>query len=422
MEFSQQSEAYTSNSSAHEEALKYNQIFDIIKPEIETTLSKFGVSEPTLERLKETHPSPSIEFIATLHSFKLLFGKHPLGIDLDYNEKGYSSRGTSYIKEGTSLLPEILTENTEDESLAIFAKKEISKNALAEINTKDKARKYTYSDMRGDALELHEKAELFYSLLNGPKANSNAEKNVEKNLSSIRHYYVTELALAGRSAEIINLLRTGRVESGSVHGSYGVLDQDSLIQVLKIHPGRGDTVKGYEVSRVLDGMKQITDAGAMQEIFVKNIAKNFSYLDERDRERVLKCAKNLSEALNSEPVISELASLSMEGPNKFIMGVQTDSEGSKIFVTWSSQQANDRHKHQLRKHTELAKVNVDAYSVSGGYIEINQNESGKLELVFNSSSGDYGKYSKRTLEKFSAELTAELSKCLGDKEVILTIE
>ena len=237
---------------------------------------------------------------------------------------------------------------------------------------------------------------------------STEKRDAEYHLNSIQASLAEYFILSGNHTDFFNLVEGGLMKVESANSFLHKIESDDVLYWLATRTSNLKTII------------RIFKFTANPAIFVKIIetqATDFINLDERHKPNVLTMAGKYLNALNSEPQIFEADRL--KDQNKFVIGVTTDNEG-KYYISWSNTDSHGYHKDIFKSLQREFRVNIHDDFRSGGYIQLGQKD-GKAVAIFDSSSGDFGNYSHKVMERFKSKLQEALGNSLG-KEVEVKID
>jgi len=237
---------------------------------------------------------------------------------------------------------------------------------------------------------------------------STEKKDAEYRLNSIQASLAEYLVSSGNHTDFFNLVESGLVKAESADSFLHKIDSDDVLYWLATRTSSLRTV-----TRIF---KFTADPAIFAKI-VETQAAEFKNLKEGDKPSVLKMAEKYLNALNSDPQTFEADRLGDN--NKFVIGITTDNEG-KYYIAWSNTGSHGYHKDIFKSLQREFGINIRDDFRSGGYIQLGQKD-GKPVAIFDSSSGDFGNYSHKVLERFRSKLQETLSKNLG-KEVEVKID
>lgn len=247
---------------------------------------------------------------------------------------------------------------------------------------------------------LREVSEIVNSLGSAEK------KDAEYRLNSIQASLAEYLILSGNHTDFFNLVEGGLMKVESTNSFLHKIESDDILYWLATRTSNLETVV------------KIFKFAANSEMFAKIVstgAADFKNLDENIKPSVIKIAQKYLGALTSDPQIFEADKL--RDNNKFVMGINENGDG-KYYISWSNTDSHGYHRDIFESLEQQFGIAIG--SRSGGYIQLGQKD-GKTIAVFNSSSGDFGNYSHKVLERFKKKLQEALEKNL-DKEVEVKID
>ena len=272
--------------------------------------------------------------------------------------------------------------------------KDISVVALLIDKSKDKGFKIR---------ALREISEIVNSL------SSSEKRDVEYHLNLIQANLAKYLILSGNHTDLFDLIENGLIKAESANGFLHEIGSDDVLYQL--------AVKTSNIQTVIRIFKFTADPAIFTKI-VETQAAEFKNLDESHKAEVLKMAEKYLNALNSDPQVFEADRL-LSDRNKFVIGLATTNEG-KYYISWSNTGSHEYHKDIFKSLQREFGINISNDFRSGGYVQLGQKE-GKAVVIFDSSSGDFGNYSHKVLERFKSKLQEALRNSLG-KEVEIKID
>lgn len=299
-----------------------------------------------------------------------------------------------FAKKGD--LTKLLEDESSIETVFDYIKdKDISAVALLIDKSKDK-------DFKIKALK--EISEIVSSL------SSTEKRDAEYQLNSIRASLAEYLILSGNHTDFFSLVEDGLMKAESANSFLHKIESDDVLYWL--------ATRTASLQTVIRIFKFMADPANFAYI-VETQATEFKNFDEQPRNRpnILKMAEKYLKALNSDPQIFEAGRLSDR--NKFVIGITTDNEG-KYYISWSNTGSHGYHKNIFQSLQREFRINIHDDFRSGGYIQLGEKD-GKVVAIFDSSSGDFGNYSHKVLERFKAKLEESLRNSLG-KEVEVKID
>lgn len=163
--------------------------------------------------------------------------------------------------------------------------------------------------------------------------------------------------------------------------------------------------------------KFITDKEIFSEIVDKN-GQSFSKLSDSEKQEIVGLAKRFYGIFESKPEVYQAGDL--QESNKFIVGIPDDED--KLFVAWSNTDRHEYHKDIFQTLSQQTGKRFPEHLRSGGWIELRKGTSNQVTAIFSRSSGDFGNYSHRVLEKFRETILKTLREKLGSEDVELEIK
>lgn len=173
--------------------------------------------------------------------------------------------------------------------------------------------------------------------------------------------------------------------------------------------------KTYGTDIALSCIRSIGDTEKLREI----LQDEDRYLKTEKLKKLINTVKDLSKAIESKPVFYQfnLDRRYGSGRNKFVVGVQ--KEDCNLHIAWSSVSYRPYHRNIFN---DMGGENFPKELRYGGYLKIlNGRKKFELDVVLNDSSGDFGRYNHKILQKFLKEIKEELSEQL-DSKINLKIE
>lgn len=237
---------------------------------------------------------------------------------------------------------------------------------------------------------------------------STEKKDAEYRLNSIQASLAEYLILSGNHTDLFSLVESGLMKAELASSFLHKIESDDVLYWL--------ATRAQSLQAIIKIFKFTADPAIFAKI-VETQAAEFKNLDEKHRPDVIKMAEKYLGALNSEPQIFEADKLSDN--NKFVIGITTGSEG-RYYISWSNTSSHGYHKDIFKSLQMEFGVNIQNDFRSGGYIQLGQKD-GKAVAIFDSSSGDFGNYSHKVLERFKIKLQEALVNSLG-KEVEVKID
>lgn len=226
------------------------------------------------------------------------------------------------------------------------------------------------------------------------------KRGVEYHLDSIQAKLAEYLILSGNQADFFNLVENGLMKVESANSFLHKIESDEVLNWL--------ATKSSNVKAVIIIFKFVADPAIFGKV-IETQGVEFKNLDEQRKSEVIKLAEQYLNALNSGPQIFEADKLGDN--NKFVIGITTNDE-SKYYISWSNTESHGYHKDIFESLQSKFRININNDFRSGGYIQLGQKD-GKTIAFFNSSSGDFGNYSHKVLERFKEKLKEALGNSLG---------
>src|SRR3989344_3858670 len=202
---------------------------------------------------------------------------------------------------------------------------------------------------------LREISEIVNSLV------STEKRDAEYHLNSIQASLAEYLILSGNHTDFFNLVEDGLIKAESANSFLHKIDSDHVLYQLVTRTSNPRTV--------IRIFKFVADPV----IFAR---------------------------------IIETQGLEFKDQNKFVIGVTTDNEG-KYYISWSNTGSHGYHKDIFQSLQREFRINIQDDFRSGGYIQLGQEDGGAM-AIFDSSSGDFGNYSHKVLERFKPKLREAL--------------
>lgn len=238
---------------------------------------------------------------------------------------------------------------------------------------------------------------------------SSAEKrDAEYRLNSIQANLAKYLILSGNHTDFFNLTENGLIKTESADSFIHEIESDDVLYWI--------VTKTSNIKTAI----RVFNFIANPDIFAKIIstgAADFKNLDENTKPSVIKMAEKYLSALTSDPQILEADKL--RDNNKFVIGITADGDG-KYYISWSNTDSHGYHRDIFESLEQRLRIAIKTTYRSGGYIQLGQKDD-KTIAIFNSSSGDFGNYSHKVLERFKPKIQEALKNSLG-KEVEVEID
>lgn len=238
---------------------------------------------------------------------------------------------------------------------------------------------------------------------------SAAKKSEEYRFNSMQANLAKYLILSNDHVDFFNLVESGLIKTESADSFLHEIESDEVLYWL--------ATKALNAKAVTRIFKFVADPEIFKKV-VETQGVEFKNLEEQHKSNVIKIAEWYLSALNSEPQIFEADKLGDN--NKFVIGITTNDE-SKYYISWSNTESHGYHKDIFESLQRKLRVSIGNDFRSGGYVQLGQKD-GKTIAFFNSSSGDFGNYSHKVLERFREKLKEALGNSLGaEVEVVVEI-
>lgn len=214
-----------------------------------------------------------------------------------------------------------------------------------------------------------------------------------------------------RSADydgVLRLIDEGFLKPRNLRGLFHEVEFDQFLYDL--------AVRSKNSNEITYLFKFITNRKIFSEIVDKN-GQSFSKLSDAEKQEVVDSAKRFSGVLGNSPEIYQAGNLREN--NKFVVGIPDDED--KLFIAWSNTNQHEYHRDIFRAMERDTDKSFPKHLRSGGRLELRKKDNW-VTVVFSRSSGDFGNYGHRVLEKFRKDILKALRKELGSKNVKLEIE
>jgi hypothetical protein len=236
------------------------------------------------------------------------------------------------------------------------------------------------------------------------------EKMENSSLNSIKRNVAEGLVRNEEYDTVLQLIEEGCLEVRNLRGVVHAMNSDKFLYDL--------ASKSSNSKEVVYLFKFIADAEIFAEI-VKNNGESLVKLPESEKQNIVVLAEKFLHALTHNPEIYQVGNLQEDTTNKFIVGIS--SENNTIYIAWSNTADHEYHKDIFEALSRNSGKEFPEVLRSGGWLETSS-EGNKIRLTFLRSSGDFGNYSQRVLEKFRENISAELQKQFENKEIELEIK
>ncbi len=163
--------------------------------------------------------------------------------------------------------------------------------------------------------------------------------------------------------------------------------------------------------------KCITDPSYLQTVLANETA-SLSRLAQEDREDAIIFLQLLRDALAQEPQARTVARLRADVMNKFVLGIWNGC----FMIAWSNTNSCAYHREIFERLGLNPHAQHQQILGSGGMVEIKPKKSGGHIVTFDGSSGDFGCYGQRLLQKFVPQIRAELVRELKTEEIEVIIK
>ena len=234
---------------------------------------------------------------------------------------------------------------------------------------------------------------------------------VFKHVNEIKSSIATSLIESHEYDSAISLVREGYLETKQFKYLLHRIESDQFLSDLAKESNSSDDA--VEIMRFIADenlLLQIADGGG------KDFPKIFG---DPIRKTVVQYAKKLHGSLTSKPEIYQADRLA--GQNKFVFGIPSDQD--QVYIGWSNTGSHEYHKNIFNSMSRRYGIEFPDKLRSGGYIEVKHGGSEcPVGVTFNSSSGDFGNYSHRIMEKFQDQISEALRSHLNADNVELEIE
>lgn len=235
-------------------------------------------------------------------------------------------------------------------------------------------------------------------------------KMEDSSFRSIRRNIAETLVRKNEYDSALQLIDDGYLEIRNMRGIFHEINSDQFLY---------DLVSRSSDSKEMAYLfKFIADAEVFAEI-IKNNGQFLAKLPESEKQNIVALAEKFLHALTHNPEIYQVGDIQEDNTNKFVVGIS--SENSTIHIAWSNTANHEYHKDIFKTLSRNSGKEFSETLRSGGWIETNS-ENNKIRLTFLRSSGDFGNYSQRVLEKFRETISAELQKQFKDKDIELEIK
>lgn len=260
--------------------------------------------------------------------------------------------------------------------------------------------------------EIYTSAVSAIEIADAMDANNPLHKHIERMQSSI----ADSLIESGEYETAISLVREGWIDTKHFMHRRHEIESDQFLF---------DLAREYDNTRDVIGIiRFIADEAFLLKI-VENNGEDFSKIaSSSDRKIIVEYANKLYQSLTSKPKIYQAGRLA--GKNKFVVGIP--KEKAQVFIGWSNTGSHGYHRDIFDSMSSCGdmsySMNFPKELRSGGYVVIHQpNKQGEAtKVIFNGSSGDFGNYSHRILEKFRDQIAEELKYYLNTEKIELEIE
>ena len=420
----------------HSEAFLDNAVFDIVK----AVLDNAGINDPEAYRENanqevldwfaakgddkpDMNLGESTEVLAIFRDFKTLFGKNSLSLTLD-NDGEVDKRVSYYFMSHAVSSAMLEATNFDDaDSVVCLLKRQasldrnlrlaINLNSIVQARISDKVLEeilrskdfnvggLAVNTMYKDRLSIDEKIILFHKLR---RARQDPENHATDGHNEIGESgLVKDLVESNQLEYLYGLVLTDQINPGYIKEHYSEVGDDYLIPFLKLET---------DTSNIESGLRYIDDPRVLRQLAEE--ASSFTRLSEESASEFAYEANQLATAIESEPILAEVAPLNEGEENKFVVAVDTSSGEPKIVIAWSNTKDYFRHKEILSQYcqqNDTPRISIDNSLVSGGHLAV-QTANGNTQVTFSSASGDYGRYNPQLLQRYSQKIGAALAKSL----------
>lgn len=235
------------------------------------------------------------------------------------------------------------------------------------------------------------------------------KKLKDRSFNSIKQEVGETLAKNADYSEILQLIDDKFLETRNLKRVVHEVESDQFLYDLA---SRSNNIK--EITYLF---KFIADKEFFSKI-VDEKGKSFSKLSDTEKQGVIDLAKKLSSVLENKPEIYQEGYL--QESNKFIIGVPDDE--NKLFIAWSNTNQHEYHKDIFKTMAEQTGKRFPEDLRSGGWVELNKKNDNQISVVFSRSSGDFGNYGHRVLEKFREAILKTLYEKLGHENIEFKID
>ncbi len=254
------------------------------------------------------------------------------------------------------------------------------------------------------------KLEIFKGAVSPVEITDEADTNnpILKQINEMRSSVTKTLVDSGDYDSAIGLVREGYLEAKNFTYHLHRIESDQFLS---------DLAKASTTSEEVIGiLRFIADETLLAEI-VESKGADFPKIE--DKETIVKYASKLHKSLISDPEVFQADRLT--GQNKFIFGIPSDQD--QVFIGWSNTGSHGYHKDIFNSMSRRFGLEFPNRLRSGGYIKISSaDEQGMVKVTFCDSSGDFGNYSKRIMEKFQDQIVEALKKHLNTENIELEID
>lgn len=412
---------------AHRLAIAEDQAINTLKQEIkihnlslEDLLSQYRVAA---EKYNYQDKRKTSELLKQISDYNILRGG-------DYDEhlkeefkKRYESLTYSEKTQG------VLMENLEHSDLEVTAKLlldekfSLKTKLLKKNGDSDDTLRRLYELTSGDLgvakllVETSKNPSLKIEILKGVSESVNKIQDEEQRKEKLKNYsfdsikrdVAETLVRNANYTGVLQLIDEGFLEPGNLRGLFHEIESDQFLHDLA---SRSKNKK--EITYLF---KFIADKEIFSEIVDKN-ELSFAKLSDSEKQEIVGLAKRLSGVFGNKPEIYQAGDL--QESNKFVVGIPDDED--KLFIAWSNTDQHEYHKEIFQTLAWQAGKKFPEHLRSGGWIKLRKETGNQVTIIFSRSSGDFGNYSHRVLEKFREDILKTLHEKLGVEDIKLEIE
>lgn len=412
---------------AHRLAIAEDQVINTLRQEIEIHNLSFDDLLSQYRVAAEEHnyqdKGKASELLKQISDYNILRGG-------DYDERLKEEFDQRYESLTYSRkTQDVLIENLEPTDLEVVAKLlldgkfSLKNRLLKKVGDNDDVIRRLYELTSGDlgVVELiagtSKNPSLKVEILKGLSESINGIQDEEQRKKKLKDYSFDSIKrdvaeTLVRDADyngVLQLIDGGFIETGNLRGLFHEVESDQFLYDL--------ASRSKDRKEIAYLFKFIADEGVFSKIVDEN-GQSFSRLSDPEKQKVVDLAKRFSGVLKNNPEVYQAGDL--QESNKFIVGIPEGED--KLFIAWSNTEQCEYHKDIFQTMARHTGKRFPEDLRSGGWIELRRGKDSRVTAVFARSSGDFGNYGHRILEKFKEVILKTLREKLGSEDVELKVE